>query len=163
MLTADGVDALAEAMGVGRSQALAILRRFPATADRVAAFTAERQAELTVAQVEALRSLDGNDLADLADDPDPVVALSEMVDRRAEMHLRATVAAHESWAQTEDRSARTAPAREAFERRFEDQVDPERKLDPADRAKRAEHARKAYFARLALASAKARRLRAERA
>lgn len=157
----DGVDEFAATMGVGRAQAVAILRQFPTTAARVDAFTAERQAELSVAQVEALRSLDAIDLADLADEPDPPAALAEMVDRRAEMHLRATIAAHESWAQTDDRSARTAPAREAFERRFEDQVDPERKLDPDDRARRAAHARKAYFARLAFASAKARRLRRE--
>lgn len=41
--------------------------------------------------------------------------------------------------------------------RFETQVDPDGKLDPADRARRAEHARKAYFAGLALRSAQARR------
>jgi hypothetical protein len=54
----------------------------------------------------------------------------------------------------------TAAARKEFLRRFEDQVDPERKLDPAERARRAEHAKKAHMARLALASAKARRRKA---
>ncbi|WP_028655965.1 hypothetical protein [Nocardioides sp. J54] len=57
--------------------------------------------------------------------------------------------AHLSWANTSDRSKRTAPARAAFEQRFLDQADG----DPV----RAAHLRKAYFARLALTSAQARR------
>ena len=65
--------------------------------------------------------------------------------------------AHKSWANTADPSARTAPARRAFEQRFEDEVDPDRTLPDAERARRAEHARKAYFAALALKSARARR------
>ncbi len=69
------------------------------------------------------------------------------------------IGAHVSWARTVDRSARTAPARAAFDRRFEDEVDPDRLLDPADRARRADSARKAYYAKLALLSAQARRLR----
>jgi hypothetical protein len=40
--------------------------------------------------------------------------------------------------------------------RFEDQVDPERKLPVVERDRRAVAARRAYFARLAYASAKAR-------
>ncbi|MFG3619067.1 hypothetical protein [Nocardia sp. NPDC047654] len=72
----------------------------------------------------------------------------------------AKIAAHESWARTEDRIARTAPARDAFLDRFERQVDPEGKLSPAERARRAESKRKAYFLRLALRSAQARRRRA---
>lgn len=71
--------------------------------------------------------------------------------------LVARIAAHESWAATPDRSARTEPARRAMLARFEDEVDPDRILDPQDRAQRAEHARKAHFTRLALKSAKARR------
>lgn len=63
--------------------------------------------------------------------------------------LAARVAAHESWANTTDRSARTAPARAALEARFLEQCDG----DPI----RADHARKAYFARLALKSVQARR------
>jgi hypothetical protein len=54
------------------------------------------------------------------------------------------IGALESWARTEDRTARTAPARSAFMARFDAYPDPEA-------------ARKAYFNRLALASAKARR------
>ncbi len=77
----------------------------------------------------------------------------------AERSLRGQIAAHESWAHTESRSARTAPARKAALDRFEREVDPEGVLPPAERAKRAENARKAYFARLALKSAQARRVR----
>lgn len=69
----------------------------------------------------------------------------------------ASVGAHESWARTADRSARTAKARASFDARFEAQVDPDGVLTPAERAKRAAHARKAYFARLALKSAESRR------
>lgn len=78
----------------------------------------------------------------------------------AERSLRGQIAAHKSWAHTENRSARTAPARKAALDRFEREVDPEGKLLPAERAQRAEHARKAYFAALALKSAQARRRRA---
>lgn len=74
-------------------------------------------------------------------------------------HLAASIAAHESWAHTPDRSARTAPARAALMAKFEREVDPEGLLDPPERAIRAEHLRKAYFQRLALKSAKARRAR----
>ena len=52
----------------------------------------------------------------------------------------------ESWARTEDRTARTAPGRSAFLARFDEYPDPEL-------------ARKAYFKRLALKSAKARAAR----
>ncbi|BBY60227.1 hypothetical protein [Mycolicibacterium sarraceniae] len=76
-----------------------------------------------------------------------------------ERSLRAQIAAHESWAKTENRSARTAPARKALLDKFERQVDPHGTLTPAERATRAEHARKAYFKRLALKSAQARRNR----
>ena len=71
--------------------------------------------------------------------------------------IAASALSHESWAKTTDRSARTAPGREAFLDRFERQVDPDLVLTPRERALRAEHARKAYFARLALKSAQARR------
>ncbi len=77
----------------------------------------------------------------------------------AERKLRASTAAHESWARTENATARTERARTTFRQSFEDLVDPERKLDPATRARRAEHAYKAHMQRLALKSAKARRLR----
>lgn len=57
--------------------------------------------------------------------------------------------AHESWARTTDRAARTAPARAALDQKFLDEADG----DPV----RAAHLRKAYYARLALKSAVARR------
>lgn len=67
----------------------------------------------------------------------------------AERTLRARIAAHESWAHTANRSARTAPARAARDAKFLDQAGG----DPV----RAAHLRKAHFARLALKSAQARR------
>jgi len=66
-----------------------------------------------------------------------------------EARLRASIAAHESWAQTSDRPARTAKARAALDKKFFDQAGG----DPI----RADHLRKAHFARLALKSAVARR------
>lgn len=78
----------------------------------------------------------------------------------ARHEIAGRIGAHESWARTEDRTARTAPARRAFLARFEREVDPEGRLAPAERAKRAENARRAHFQRLALQSAKARRRRA---
>lgn len=59
------------------------------------------------------------------------------------------IAAEISWSRTTDRSARTRPAREAFLRRFEREVDPEGKLPPQERRRRADHARRAYMLRLA--------------
>lgn len=66
-----------------------------------------------------------------------------------EKSLRASIAAHESWAATPDRSARTAPARRALDEKFLEEAGG----DP----KRAEHLRKAHFQRLALKSAQSRR------
>jgi hypothetical protein len=68
---------------------------------------------------------------------------------KSERQLLACAAAHESWANTIDRPARTAPARAAFEQKFLDQAGG----DPV----RAEHLRQAHFARLALKSAQSRR------
>jgi hypothetical protein len=78
----------------------------------------------------------------------------------AERRLRSQLAVHTSWANTADPSARTAPARRAFDERFEREVDPERKLPAAERRRRAESAKRAHFSKLALASAKARRRKA---
>lgn len=74
-----------------------------------------------------------------------------------ERRLSAQIAAHESWAQTPDRSARTAKARAALMAKFEAEADPDGTLLPAERARRAEHLRKAHFQRLALKSAQSRR------
>jgi hypothetical protein len=53
----------------------------------------------------------------------------------------------------------TAKARAAFLASFERQADPEGRLPAAERQRRAQQLRSAYFARLALASAKARRIK----
>lgn len=73
---------------------------------------------------------------------------------RSERQLAASIAAHESWAATADRTARTAPARAALDAKFLEQADG----DPI----RAAHLRKAHFARLALKSAQARRAARQR-
>lgn len=67
----------------------------------------------------------------------------------AENSLVASIAAHTSWANTEDRSARTAPARRALDQKFLDAAGG----DP----RRAENLRSAHFKRLALKSAQSRR------
>ena len=77
-----------------------------------------------------------------------------------ERKLRAQLAAHESWARGHDGVERTQKARDKFQKMFEDQVDPDRALDPAERARRAEHARKAHYLRMSLKAAQARRTRA---
>jgi len=74
-----------------------------------------------------------------------------------ELSLRGRVAAHASWANTPDPTARTAPGRKAFNDRFEKQVDPDGVLAAEERARRASSARKAYFSALALKSSTARR------
>ena len=66
-----------------------------------------------------------------------------------EGQLAARIAAETSWANTENRTARTAPARAALDAKFLEQAGG----DPI----RAAHFRKAHFARLALKSAQARR------
>nr|WSZ14130.1 hypothetical protein OH837_12745 [Streptomyces canus] len=73
--------------------------------------------------------------------------------------LISQLGAHVSWSQTDDRAARTAPAREAFNARFEAQVDPDGILPPKERAIRAAHARKAYYLALAMKSAAVRAAR----
>lgn len=63
----------------------------------------------------------------------------------AERRLASSIAAHVSWANTTNPSARTAPARAALDAKFLKQAGG----DPI----RAAHLRKAHFARLALKSA----------
>lgn len=67
----------------------------------------------------------------------------------SDRRIQASIAAHQSWAHTTNRTARTAPARAALDAKFlaEAGGDPQR----------AESLRKAYFKRLALKSAQARR------
>lgn len=73
------------------------------------------------------------------------MASSQTDDRR----LIAQIAAHTSWANTDDRASRTAPARRALEQKFLEAAGG----DP----KRAESLRRAHFKRLALKSAQSRR------
>jgi hypothetical protein len=67
------------------------------------------------------------------------------------------IAAEISWSRTYDRNARTRPAREAFLRRFEREVDPDGTLPPDERNRRAEHAKRAYMLRLAKRAVAARK------
>lgn len=76
-----------------------------------------------------------------------------------ERRLAATVAANTRWSR-EDPAEQGRRMRAGFERKFLDEVDPERTLPEHERHRRAEAARRAFYARLALASAKARRDRA---
>jgi hypothetical protein len=70
--------------------------------------------------------------------------------------INARIAAEISRARTPDRSAPARPAREAFLKRFEKEVDPDGTLPPADRRQRAEHA---YMLQLTKRSAAARKAR----
>jgi hypothetical protein len=77
----------------------------------------------------------------------------------SEISLRTRRAAHLSWANTDDRRARTAPARKAFEDSFSRKADPDGVLSVAERERRAEHLRKAFYAELSRNSAQARRIK----
>jgi hypothetical protein len=79
----------------------------------------------------------------------------------AQRKLRARFAAEKSWANTSDRTARTAPARQALYERFVREVDPEGTLPLEERTRRAEHAQRAYQLGLAWKGQQA--LRAKRA
>ena len=70
----------------------------------------------------------------------------------------ARIAALTRWSREDPRSG-TKPARRGFMARFEEQVDPDRRLPEAERARRAERALRAHMQKLALRSAKARRRR----
>jgi hypothetical protein len=74
---------------------------------------------------------------------------------------RDRIAAHASWANTADRTARTSSGTKAFLDRFERQVDPEGVLPEETRAAMAKHARAAYMPWLAERSAAARRRKAQ--
>lgn len=79
-----------------------------------------------------------------------------LADKVSFSHIGAQIAAHESWARTVNRTARTAPAREAMMRKFERLVDPDGSLPESVRAQMAESAKKAHYRRLALKSAQSR-------
>jgi hypothetical protein len=74
--------------------------------------------------------------------------------------LAAAIAANSRWSR-EDPAEQGRVMRAGLERRFLDQVDPNRELPEAERLRRVECAKRAYYQRLALASAKARKARRE--
>jgi nitric oxide reductase activation protein len=74
-----------------------------------------------------------------------------------EMAARGSIGAHTQWSQCEDRTARTANARTAAEKRFETIVDPDGVLDPVERAKRANNARQAHMKQMARKSVQVRK------
>lgn len=75
-----------------------------------------------------------------------------------ERRLRAQLGAEISWANTADRTARTAPGSRAAEARFEKEARERHPDAPEEQiAQVAEHLRKAHFRRMGLASATKRR------
>jgi hypothetical protein len=72
--------------------------------------------------------------------------------------LSGSIAANSRWAK-EDPTEQGRIMRAGLERRFLDEVDPNRELPETERARRFECAKRAYYQRLALASAKARQAR----
>ena len=70
--------------------------------------------------------------------------------------LRARIANDLRWSRipVAERSAHTQAARDALWRKYERQVDPDGKLDPAERARLARQARRADLARASLISAR---------
>ncbi len=79
----------------------------------------------------------------------------------AERSLRGRMGAYVVHARY-DRRAITAPAREAFLKRFLDEVDPNRVLPEPERLRRAAAARKVYFTRLAFLASRRRTKRRAR-
>jgi hypothetical protein len=77
---------------------------------------------------------------------------------RAERRLRAQLAAHTRWKNT-DPAAASEAARQRILDRFDREI-PDDVVDPGERARRAEHALKAHMASLALKSSIARRRKA---
>ncbi len=74
----------------------------------------------------------------------------------SERVMRARMAAYTLHARRDPRET-TRPARRAFDERFLDEVDPNRRLPERERLRRADAARRAYFTRLAYLSARKRR------
>lgn len=73
-----------------------------------------------------------------------------------ERSLLAEIAAHTSWARTENRTARTAPARAGLRAKFAREVDPNGSLTPAERARRVDSMMRAHMLRMTRAAAAAR-------
>ena len=70
--------------------------------------------------------------------------------------LRAQIAGYQSWANTENRSARTAPARAGKRRKLEQRIDPDGTMSPAELKARADAAEKTELARMAFLASKKR-------
>jgi hypothetical protein len=79
-----------------------------------------------------------------------------------ERRLLGRIGANKRWSHVPlaERSAATEPARTAAIARFETEVDPDGQLDPAERHQLARQAQRAHMQKIALRSARARRLRA---
>lgn len=71
------------------------------------------------------------------------------------------IAANTRWSK-EDPTRQGEIMRAGLDRRFLDEVDPDRQLSEAERQRRAECARRAFYQRLALKSAQIRRSKAKR-
>lgn len=76
--------------------------------------------------------------------------------------MRARLAAHAMHARY-DTAKVSKPGRDAFLARFEREVDPDGVMPVAERLRRAEHAKRAHMTRLALRSARTRRMRSAEA
>jgi len=77
-----------------------------------------------------------------------------------ERTARAQMAAHESWAKTTDRAARTKTARDALLSKFANEADPDGALTPEQAAAAARSRQHAHMARMRMAKAtKARQAR----
>jgi hypothetical protein len=94
-----------------------------------------------------------------AEAPPPVADLTP--EQRALRAKAGRLGAYVQQAQNDTRET-TRAAREAFDKRFLDEVDPRRELTDAERNRRAAAARKAYFQRLSLKAQAARRAKANR-
>lgn len=92
--------------------------------------------------------------------PQPLDRIRDSTQSESLVSQRARIGAYALHARY-DAAWLTAPARAAFFDKFERQVDPEGLLPPAERARRAEAALKAHMLKMAYASAKARRRRAD--
>lgn len=99
-------------------------------------------------------------MGDLNDPDHPYRVREPKPKNPAKRRAAAKIASNTRWAHEPDRVAATAPARAGLQRKFEDEVDPDRTLDPIERARRAESAKRAHFTRLAQKSAEARSRRA---
>lgn len=87
--------------------------------------------------------------------PDPLAEPPTAGLTPAQRSLRSRMAAYELHSRV-DGKMHTAPARAAFLERFENQVDPDRRLSDEERRHRADLALRAHMSRLALKSSKAR-------